>query len=921
MTGPTVSSRDRSEMSSKACSDTILRGEVRFVGAALGQVIREQEGERVFRVVERCRILARRMRDHPCRGDSRRLQTMVAALSVEELAATARAFTLFFQLINVCEQRHVARQRNAEPHGRLEELFGQLRRRGIPRTELEPVLAELQATVVVTAHPTDANRRTIRALLERVDALLNRRVAMADVSDELAAEVTALWQAKIARTREKTPIDEVQHAINSLSAVFAEAVPQTVSRLHHAFDAVYGATCSLGIQPLVIGSWVGGDRDGNPSITSAVTVEALRQYRHAILHSYRRELQPLMDRLVTSRTQASVSAELASRLAETQARYPDLGLRHAGRDPDEVYRSMLDCISHRLQLSLDETDGLDPLGVDGGYASADQFRSDLDLLRKSLVMNRGQRLVTGRLDALLGRVEAFGFRFVSLDIRQHQARHRAAVDEIFVPKSGRFESLSAEAKQRFLEDVLTVGTPAPSGESLSADAREVLETLRVVRDALDRFAPGAVQDLVISGTNGHLEVLELMVLALRVGLIERQPEGTIDSRVNFVPLFESIQALDDSASIMERLYTSKAYRAQLQARGMHQQVMLGYSDSVKDGGYLAANLALYNAQRALLDGADRHGVRLEFFHGRGGAIGRGGGSTRAAILAQPAGTVRGRIKITEQGEVIPYKYGSVPLAVFHLEEVLAAALEASLPDTRHRVSAVRSRRWLDLMQELATHSCAAYRGLVYATPGFVDVFYACTPIEEISSLRLGSRPASRTATRSIEKLRAIPWTFAWNQNRVLLPSWYGVGTALDTVLCRPGGRELLRTVYRGWPFFATIIDNLQQVLAKTDLGIAAAYVELASDIPGAAEVFERIFAEHRSTVKAVLAVVGRRRLLATEPELRMSIARRKPYIDPLSYLQVELLRRKRQGIITTVRVDPVVHLTINGIAAGLRNTG
>ncbi len=444
----------------------------------------------------------------------------------------------------------------------------------------------------------------------------------------------------------------------------------------------------------------------------------------------------------------------------------------------------------------------------------------------------------------------------------------------------------------------------------------------MLREAQRYYDADAARDVVISNTHSHRDVLEVLVLARQAGLLRRR-HGAVgfESDIDVVPLFETVAGLAGAPDAMERLYNSPAYQEQLRARGRRQQIMLGYSDSTKDGGYFAANFALWRAQVALSEQADRHGVELEFFHGRGGTISRGGGPTHRAILAQPVGTVRGRIKITEQGEVIASKYGSVPSAVHHLERLVTATLEATVA---HPLANRAARpAWVAAMAELSDASRRGYRELVYETPGFVAFFEAVTPIEEIAQLRLGSRPARRGGG-SIGDLRAIPWNFAWNQNRMLLSSWFGAGTGLAAALARRGGRGRLRAMYRGWPFFRTVIDNLQQVLAKVDLRIGASYAELAEQVPGASDMIARVHEEFRATQRGVLAVVGARKLLADDQALGRSIERRSPYVDVLSYLQLELLDRKRQGRVRPrerERVEAAIQLTISGIAAGLRNTG
>ncbi|MBW2542521.1 MAG: phosphoenolpyruvate carboxylase, partial [Deltaproteobacteria bacterium] len=519
------------------------------------------------------------------------------------------------------------------------------------------------------------------------------------------------------------------------------------------------------------------------------------------------------------------------------------------------------------------------------------------------------------------------FWLVSVDVRQHEARHRETCRELFRPPERSFEDLSIDERREFFEElILAREISTATDEDLSADAREVFNTLRCVASVSDHFEPAAVRDLVISNTENAVSAIELLALARVACIVKLSEDGTLDSPINIVPLFESIESIRRATEAMECLYRSPAYRKQLAARGMRQQIMLGYSDSVKDGGYLAACAALEEVQRALVAQADRYDIELEFFHGRGGAIARGGGPTHNAILAQPIGTVRRRIKITEQGEVIAIKYGTIDSATFQLERILSATLEASLPANALTPARTIPKTWSEAMRELAVLSRGAYRSLVYETDGFVDTFYAMTPIQELSELKLGSRPAKRSNTRRIEELRAIPWTFAWNQNRVLLGSWYGAGSAFSSWLSQPGETRVarvarLQTMYRRWPLFRGMIDNLSQVLVKVELHIAACYAELASDVPEAAGIFERIEAEFRSTMRGVREIAGDRDVLAYDPDLRERLAIRAPYLDTLSYLQVELLSRKRNRDADLEAIDRAIHVTVNGIAAGLRNTG
>jgi len=913
-------------MAKRSDPDRRLRAEVRLVGDALGQVIREQEGKPLYVLVERVRHAAIALQRRGASGDERKLRRLVAGLDLDELVALARAFTIFFQLVNVCEQRHTAASHGPKEPGSAFDLMRRLRARGLRADAVESALTELRTTVVLTAHPTEATRWSVHETLSRVGAVLARRASDGSISpaDALAREVTTLWQTQLQRSRGPTPIDEVLQAIHTLETVFFDAVPAVHQRLDRAFEAVYGRALAAPARPLRLGSWVGGDRDGNPNVTPWVTDDALRLYRRGALSAYWRALQPLVTELTASDQVAPVTTELRQSLARDLAEGPRIRERVAGREVHEVYRRKLNAMGVRLELTLEETDAYEVPGSRGGYPDAEAFVADLDLLDASLRANRGARIADGPLATLREQAATYGFRLACIDVREHQARHREAVGALLCPVEGPLDTLPVDAQERFLEALFFSEAPATrDADALPATAREVLATLQVLRDARLRFDRDAVRDVVISNTSNHADVLELLALARQAGLVRRRPEGVgFESDVEIVPLFETVAALAGADDSMERLYRSRAYRAQLAARGMHQQIMLGYSDSTKDGGYFAANFALWRAQVALSAQADRHGVGLEFFHGRGGTISRGGGPTHRAILAQPVGTVRGRIKITEQGEVIASKYGTVPSAVHHLEQLVTATLEATVA---HPLRNRRARPgWIDAMTELARESRQAYRALVYETPGFAELFRAVTPIEEISQLRIGSRPARRVGGGGIGELRAIPWNFAWNQNRILLSSWYGAGTGLEAALARRGGGARLRAMYRGWPFFRTVIDNLEQVLAKVDLRIGASYAELARNLPGASDVVAHVALEFDATLRGVLAVVGARKLLAADPVLGRSIERRSPYVDVLSYLQLELLQRKREGRVRPrerERVDAAIQLTISGIAAGLRNTG
>ncbi len=933
-------------MAPRVKADRIHQELLTFLFDAHTRVIAEQDGSDFADEIGEIRELAVRLRRRYASTDERKLVARLKRMTARELREVARAFTLLFWLLNIAEHRHTEEGRRKDGAGSFRSLFERTKKAGVSAVEIAGRIEDLRATIVLTAHPTEALRWSLRETLARIDELLTRRAAAIGsergaIEEEILGEITGLWLSTTLRTRKPTPLDEVRYAIHVLRDVLVHAVPQTTARLLTALRDVYGTDETTGSavvehaahRSIRVGSWMGGDRDGNPFVTAAITALALREYRAAILQHYRAELEPLIDRFTLSNRRVSVSTALEESIERDLAELPELSARIEGRNTSERYRLKLNAISVRLEQTLAELESQCSPGELGGYPDARAMSADLELVRDSLLENGPRRLAGHALANLIDQLDVFGFEFVSLDIRQNQSKHRQARAELICPVDGPLDDLSLEDQQAFLERIVLSQDAIPIPESgLSEDAQEVVDTLRFVSTVPIPPEGRSIRDLVISDTEGAIPVLELLALCRQVGLVRPGGEAGFESDVNIVPLFESIESLRGAVTSMERLYGSACYRQQLKARGMRQQVMLGYSDSMKDGGYLAACAALEQVQRELAAQARKAGVRLEFFHGRGGTIARGGGPTHRAILAQPPGTVDGRIKLTEQGEVISSKYGTERSALYHLELLLAATLEASLADVIPGRAKEPPASWRETLMTLADGSRDAYRALVYETGTFVDVFYAMTPIEQISALNLGSRPAKRADTRAIENLRAIPWTFSWNQTRILLPSWYGAGSGVAAYCeAHSGGREKalarLRTMYRRWPYFQTVIDNLEQVLAKTDLHIGAHYAALARDVPGASDVFLRIEKEFQRTLRAVRDISGESRLLARDPALREALDLRTPYLDILSYLQVELLDRKQSGRGIDAdgedpeRVERAIHMTINGIAAGLRNTG
>jgi phosphoenolpyruvate carboxylase len=930
-------------------ADRIMQEALGFLLDVHDRIIEEQEGTAFAGSIREIREIATRLRTRYASADEKKLIGRLRGMEVKELLQVARVFTLLFWLLNLVEERHNEASRSKSERESFRSLFRRLERAGVSPGDVAESIGALRATIVLTAHPTEALRWSLRESLDRVDGLLSRREASVGgekmgIEDEILSEITGLWLSTTLRTRKPTPLDEVRYAIHVLSQVLVHAVPEVIARMLSAYFEVFGNSRDIDAvdavelsmaarKSLRIGSWIGGDRDGNPFVTTEITREALRAYREAILKHYLSRIQPLIERFTISDRRTKTSPALEESIQLDLAELPKLRDRIEGRNTSERYRIKLNAIAIRLEATIDEARRGDLIETRLGYTDVGELRADLELIRESLVRSGARRMVDGALSNLFDELEIFGFDFVSLDIRQNQSKHRQARAELICPSDGPLEKRSLSAQREFLEEViLSTDAIAIPRSGLSDDAQEVIDTLRLIASLPISSTGRSTRDLVISDTENAVPVLELLALCRQVDLVRPHAASGFESDVNIVPLFESIESLQGAAVSMDRLYRSAAYRGQLKARGMHQQVMLGYSDSMKDGGYLAACAALERVQRELTEQAKVEGVRLEFFHGRGGTIARGGGPTHRAILAQPAGTVQGRIKLTEQGEVIASKYGTRSSAAYHLELLLAATLEAGVSGKVPGMAKEPPKIWRETLATLAEASRATYRGLVYETDGFVDAFYAMTPIEEISALNLGSRPAKRSDTRAIKNLRAIPWTFSWNQTRILLPSWFGAGSGF-AAFCEghPQGYDKavnrLRTMYRRWPYFRTVIDNLEQVLAKTDLHIGACYAEIAKDSPGASEIFLRIEKEFQRTLRAVRDISGERRLLARDPALRAAIELRTPYLDVLSYLQVELLERKRskrgRSLVgdDSERIERAIQLTINGIAAGLHNTG
>ncbi len=862
-----------------------LAREVKLLGALLGQVIVEQEGGDALDLVERVRRATIAIRHNGSDTDREHLTADLAGVSLRQAEVLIRSFSLYFQLTNLAEEKQRVRSlrlRERRARGQVDESVGaavrDLRRRRMSRAELDALVNRLAISPVLTAHPTEARRRTLIVALRRVyrllDALDDPRLTPSEdeeIRRRLREQIAILWHVVPIRATAPGPLDEVRSAM----ALFDESLFVVVPRVYRAVSRALGRADVPAF--LGFGSWIGGDRDGNPRVTAAVTSDTMAVQFDHVVRAYENVCRRLAQ---TITVRAKVDDALADRLAADVRDMPALAREEESRFPDEPFRRRFAYMAERLRRTR--------VGDAGGYSSPDALLAELDEIAVALVELDLARVVAGELLDLRWQVETFGFHGLSLEVRQHSAVHAATL----------------------------VAAADDAEVSAGVSAGEVLETFRAIAQIQQRYGEAACHRYVISFTHAAADVTAVLELAHRAC-------GDVAPALDVVPLFESADALSGAARIVDELLATDGYRAHLATRGDRQEVMLGYSDSTKESGALASAWMLFGAQAALVEGARRQGVELTLFHGRGGAIGRGGGPMTRAVIAQAAGSVDGRLKLTEQGEVVADRYVNPQIALRHLEQLTFATLEASAPR-----SAALPARAAEVMDELAATARAAYRGLVWETPEFESYFGQATPIAELSALSIGSRPAARGATSEaprLESLRAIPWVFAWSQSRTNLPAWFGTGTALAAFRDVHGaaGLRTLRSLYEEWPFLSAVLDTAEMVLAKADMAVAARYASLASG-PGARDLWDRIRNEYESSVEQILAVTGRERLLDNMPVLQRSIGLRNPYVDSLSELQVLLLARLRAlpaDDAQRAELLRLVHLTVSGVAAGLQNTG
>ncbi|HVY05838.1 MAG TPA: phosphoenolpyruvate carboxylase [Burkholderiales bacterium] len=905
-----------------------LREDIRLLGRILGDTLREQEGEAIFDLIERTRQNAIRFRRGQDPAAKRELEAMLNKLDPVRTIAVVRAFSYFSQLANIAEDQHHNRRRRAHliagsapQEGSMALALQRAREEGIAPDKVADFFSQALVSPVLTAHPTEVQRKSILDCQLEIARLLTERDRIELTPDEakqneeaLRRVVLTLWQTRILRELRLTVKDEIENGLSYYRYTFLRQVPRLYGEIEDLLaERGFGKAKSGNF--LRLGSWIGGDRDGNPFVTHDVMRHALTRHCATVMDFYFDELHQLGGEL----SQSIRIVETTPALDELAARSPDA----SDHRRDEPYRRALTGIYARLSATSQALGNRVPdrhaVADAQPYADNAEFARDLGVLADSLSANGSKRVARGRLRNLMRAAEIFGFHLAPLDMRQHSGVHEQVVEELFAlgARKPGYSKLDETSRREWLLQELKMPRLLKSPFlKYGEDVAKELAILETAGQMHRKLGAQALPNYIISKGDSVSDLFEVALLLKEAGLLHPGENPRLE--VNIIPLFETIEDLRGCGPIMDALFSEPYYRQLLASRNGVQEVMLGYSDSNKDGGFLTANWELFKAEVELVKVFEKHGVKLRLFHGRGGSVGRGGGPSYQAILAQPPGSVAGQIRITEQGEVIASKYSDPDIGRRNLETLVAATFEA----TMLKPEGAGEPAYLEILDEMSVVAFAAYRKLVYETPGFVQFFRSATPITEIADLNVGSRPASRKKSDRIEDLRAIPWVFSWSLARIMLPGWYGFGSAVEAMLETRGdaGMDALKKMYRDWPFFRTLLSNMDMLLAKSDINIASRYAELVTDVELRNAIFGQIREEWHLTVRHLLAITGQSELLEANPALSRSLRNRSPYIDPLNHLQVELLARYRAGE-TDEKTRRAILLTLNGIAAGLRNSG
>lgn len=906
-----------------------LRRDVKLLGKMLGDILVDHGGPELLDKVEKIRLMCKTLREHFDVGIYEELKAEIASLDSPIRKQVIRAFSMYFHLINAAEQNHRIRRRrqyqleegNIVQPASIESAVLKFKEHGISEDIIQKVLHTLSLELVITAHPTEATKRSILEIQQRIAVILKNldhplltTREQKKLEDNLFNEVAILWQTDELRDHKPTVLDEVRNGLYYFDQTLFDVLPEIHQEVAECLERYYPNTTWNVPNFLRFGSWIGGDRDGNPNVTSDVTWETLQRQRRVVLKKYKNVLIDIMKRYSHSTTRVNVNQEILTFLEEKE----DLYLTDDKKWPNhtEVYRRVVAVIIERVkQVGKSEI----------GYKTADELLADLKMINRSLKKHHPSDHELRTIQKLIRQVQLFGFHLATLDIRNHSGEHEAAITEILrkVRLTDNYAELPEQEKLQLLENILMDPRPLLLlNEDYSAETQEMIKVFQMIKSAHEEFGKSAISVYLVSMTRSASDLLEVLVLAKEAGLYRLHADGTLESHLNVAPLLETIDDLTAGPKIMETLFEMPIYRKHLQILGDQQEIMLGYSDGSKDGGTLTANWKLYNAQIEIHELAKRYQIGPKFFHGRGGSLGRGGGTLNKSILSQPAETTGDGVKITEQGEVLSSRYLLEDIAYRSLEQATSTLLLSVALSSQTEQGTLRESAWEEAIEEISGYALSKYQSLVFDDPDFLTYFNQGTPLKEIGDLNIGSRPMSRKNRGRFEDLRAIPWVFAWTQSRQLIPAWYAAGTGLDSFVSQSGENlQLLQQMYAKWPFFQSTIDNLNMALMKADITTAKEYLTLVEDKTIASRIFTNILEEYEKTKVILLKITGDSELLDHTPNIKESVYRRNPYVDPLNFLQVELIKELRKQEEPNEDILTEVLLTISGISAGLRNTG
>ncbi len=930
----------------KLSNDKQLRARVKLFGILLGNVIRKLAGTHVYDAVEKLRkgYISLRKKDNPKKRAQ--LMAFIESLDPDTLTQVVRAFSIYFSLINIAEEDYQHLQRRDQIFngkslwpGSFDHTLEEYRLDGVDASQIQELLDHLAYIPVFTAHPTESKRRSVMNALRRIFLLNDKlndsrigKIQKEELTAELETEIQQLWRTNEVREHKPQVRDEIKNGLYYFRTSLFNAVPELYRNLERKINKHYPDSDITVPSFLRFGSWIGGDRDGNPFVTPDTTAMALRMQTEVILQEYIFRVIELNKQLTHSIDLCNPTRSFMDSLEKDENIRFEVYAASPNAFTNAPYRRKLSFMHYRLQQNLAQVKarlaGQSDEGYPHAYPSEKEFLEDLQLIRNSLISHNDENIANGDLKDLIRVVETFGFFLLKLDIRQESTRHTDAVADIIkqIDKAPDYHSLGEEQRQQLLSDYLE-NPPALNLNKKQLDElnRETVAVFELMAEMHNEISPRAFGNYVISMTHAASHVLEVMWLASLAGLAGKDEQGETFCMIRISPLFETIEDLEHIEYVLKALFENPVYNNLLKASGNLQEAMLGYSDSCKDGGIMASSWNLYDAQQKVIRLTDQFGIECRLFHGRGGTIGRGGGPTHDAILSQPEGTVHGQIKFTEQGEVLSYKYSNQETAIYELTMGVSGLMKASRSMIVDQAP-VAKKDYLETMQKLTRVGEDTYRGLTDRTEGFLDYFYETTPVTEIGLMNIGSRPSHRKANRSKASIRAIPWVFGWAQSRTTLPAWYGIGSALESFI---DGKEdnlrLLQEMNQQWPYFKAMLNNTQMALLKSDMSTAKEYSELCEDKDTEERVFGLIYSEHERTVKNILAITGADDVLADTPALAISLHRRDPYLDPLSHIQILMLKRYRAELKEekeedSVWLNPLLR-TISAVAAGMRNTG